>query len=57
MALGVLADTFEEAVAEAETYIRMGALDEQVLKGIAFDYEVRYEDLIKAVGWSEDHYE
>ena len=40
MKLAVKADTFEDAVFEARAYERLGALDEQVIRDIAFDYDV-----------------
>ena len=40
MAQAVLATTFEDALFEARAYARMNALDDKVIRDIAFDYGV-----------------
>jgi hypothetical protein len=47
--LAVKADTFEDAVFEAKAYNRMGALDDDVIRDIAFDYDVDENALRDAV--------
>ena len=49
MKLAVKADTFEDAVFEARAYDRLGALDEQVIRDIAFDYDVDEKKLREAI--------
>lgn len=49
-------DDLEEAYAEALTYNRMGALTEELLNDIAFDYDVEPEDILEKLGWGRDHY-
>lgn len=48
MALAALANTFEEALSEVKAYQRMGALTDQVLSDIAFDYNVDEAELREA---------
>lgn len=57
MALAVIADTLEDAVAEAKTYNRMGGLDEQVLRDIAHDYNVDVGDILEELEWGRDYYD
>lgn len=47
--LAVLADTFEEALLEAEACKRMDALDDIVLANIAADYHVDVTKLREAL--------
>lgn len=50
MAQAVIANTFEDALAEAKAYNRMGALDDDVIRDIAFDYDVDEDKLRDALG-------
>lgn len=43
--LATKAVTFEDAVFEAKAYNRLGALDDEVIRDIAFDYGVDLEEL------------
>jgi len=56
MALAVLATGLSDAVGEAKAYNRMGALDEQVLRDIAHDYDVDMGDILEELGWGKDYY-
>ena len=46
----------EQAVAEAHTYNRIGALDEGMLQDIAFDHSVDAGDILEELGWGRDYY-
>ncbi|MCK4815030.1 hypothetical protein KA005_04610 [bacterium] len=45
------------AVGEAKAYNRMGGLDEQMLKDIAYDFGVDPRDILDELGWGRDYYD
>lgn len=47
----------EQAVSEAITYNRMGALDQNVLNDIAYYFNVDPKDILEELGWSRDYYD
>lgn len=51
MAHAVLALTFEDAVEEAQAYVKLNSLDEATLRDIADDYLVDLEKLRKAIDY------
>lgn len=51
-----MSDELYQAVAEARVYNRMGALDEGLLKDIAFEHGVDAGDILEELGWGRDHY-
>jgi hypothetical protein len=46
----------QQAVAEAYTYNRMGALTEEMLNDIAHDHDVDPGDILEEMGWGRDYY-
>lgn len=47
----------EQAVSEAITYNRMGALDKNVLNDIAYEFNVDPKDILEELGWGRDYYD
>ena len=46
-----MADKLKEAIKEAEAYARLGGLDDQMIKDIAFDFKVKPKDIYNALVW------
>ena len=42
-----------DAIAECKVYGKIGALDEQTLRDIAYDNDVSLRELRQAIGWDE----
>lgn len=55
MALAVLANDLSDAVDEARSYNRMGALDDQVLADIAHDYGVTVAEIREELDWENSN--
>lgn len=50
-------ERLEEAVAECDAYIRMGALNDAMIADIAHDHELTVAALRCALGWDADEHD